>query len=197
MAYDFENFFRSAEPARDKYLSRLFALFSEQVVRIWCACPESQFDDLGRPTLYVPGLKQGHTIDFTLCNRVTGKTYVAELKCELEYDNYKYLRLTGPDQLLHHTSGAFTRFLEVAREPTALDVRCKGQPIAVDGAILIWGATEPDGRIAVKEKYGFADVLSLEAMASDLQAWVPNGWSEIAERHRGWTNELFDFLSGS
>ena len=48
------DFFRSAEPARDKYLSRLFGLFSEEVVRTWCACPEAAYLDLGRPTLRDP-----------------------------------------------------------------------------------------------------------------------------------------------
>jgi hypothetical protein len=192
--HDFETFFRTLEPARDKYLSRLFGLFSEQVVRIWCACPQSPYADLGRPTLYIPGIKRGHTIDFTLRNRDTGKKYVAELKCELEYENYKYLRLTHPGQLRHHTSIAFAKLLQVATNPTALDIRCKGQPISVDGAILVWGTSTSDGRNSVMAEYGFADVLSLEAMLADLQAWVPNGWSEIADRHRRWTNELFDFL---
>jgi len=152
---------------------------------------------LGRPTLYKPGFKYGHTIDFTLRDRVTRNTYVAELKCELEYANYKYLRLTGSDQLLHHTSVAFAKFLEIAKAPAALDVRCKGRPISVDGAILVWGASSPEGRCAVMAKYGFADVLSLEMMLADLQEWTPNGWAEFANRYRGWTNELFEFLRGA
>jgi len=46
-------------------------------------------------------------------------------------------------------------------------------------------------------KYGFADVLSLEMMLADLQEWTPNGWAEFANRYRGWTNELFEFLRGA
>ena len=197
MNVDFEYFFKTSEPTRDKYLSRLFALFSEQVVRAWCACPEAPYEDLGRPTLCTPGLNRGHTLDFTLRRKDTCRTYVAELKCELEFNSYRYLRLTGPDQLLHHKSVAFQKLLQVAECSTALDVRLKGLPLLVDGAILVWGAITEEGRNAVKEAHGFADVLSLEAMLVDLQSWAPDGWAGIVSRHHGWTNELFEFLAGT
>ena len=194
----FERFFRSPEPARDKYLSRLFALFAEQVVREWCAFPSTPYEDLGRPTLYDPGQTWGHTIDFTLRRRDSGRTYVAELKCELEYEGYRYLRLTGADQLRHHTSlVAFARFLRVASDPMAFDVRCKGRAEPVHGAILVWGAVAPEGRDAVMKEYAFADVLSVEAMLADLHAWAPVGWTELVSRHRCWTDGLFDFLAGT
>lgn len=82
----FEGFFHSDAPARDKFLSGLFGLFSEQVVRAWCAWPEAAYKDVGRPTLYRPGQTGGRTIDFALRRRTTGETYAAELKCEPEYD---------------------------------------------------------------------------------------------------------------
>ena len=100
-AVSFEDFFRSDRPVStvsfpspDKFLSRLFGLFSEDVVRHWCRCPEARYGDLGRPYLRFPTERYGHTLDFTLRDRQTGETFVAELKCELEYDNYRYLRLT-------------------------------------------------------------------------------------------------------
>lgn len=193
----FERFFRSSEPARDKYLSRLFALFGEQVVRAWCACPEAPYEDLGRPTLCDPGQTRGHTVDFTLQHRDSGRTYVAEMKCELEYDGYRYLRLTSTNQLRHHSSTAFDKFLRAASDPTALDVRRKGKPVWVDGAILVWGAVAPEGREAVMSEYGFADVLSAEAMLADLATWAPTGWTDLINRHRSWTDELFDLLAGT
>ena len=196
MSDAFDRFFRSAEPVRDKYLARLFALFAEQVVRAWCACPQAPYDDLGRPTLCDPGQRWGHTIDFTLRRRDSGRTYVAELKCELEYDGYRYLRLTGADQLRHHASAAFGKFLRVARDPTALDVRCKGHPQPVHGAILVRGAVAPEGRAAATREYAFADVLAVEAMLADLHAWAPAGWTEFVGRHRRWTDELIEFLAG-
>lgn len=196
MTKTFDSFFRSGVPARDKYLSRLFALFSEQIVRTWCACPEATYEDLGRPTLCEPGLRRGHTLDFTLRRRDSGLSYVAELKCELEYDDYRYLRLIEPNQLRHHTSAAFGKFLQVARNPTSSDIRRGGSPTEVDGAILIWGATTSEGCDAVIAEYGFADVLSVEAMVADLRSWAPPGWVALIKQYRGWTNELHDFLDG-
>jgi hypothetical protein len=109
MTVSFEEVFHSDEPARDKYLSRLFALFNEQIVRLWCARTETPYTDLGRPTLYFADPVRRYTLDFTLRNS-TGQTYVGELKCELEYDRYRYLRLTEPQQLYHHKSAAFAAF---------------------------------------------------------------------------------------
>lgn len=191
----FEAFFRTADSTRDKYLARLLGLFSERIVHVWCACPEAPYEDLGRPTIYEPGQPRGSTIDFTLRNRASGRVYVAELKCELEYEGYRYLRLTGADQVSHHTSTAFRRFLRVAQKPSECVVRCNGKPLSVDGAVLVWGAVAPAGREAAMAEYAFADVLSVESMISDLRRWQPANWKVFLERYRRWTIELFDFLA--
>lgn len=193
----FEGFFKSDQPARDKFLSRLFGLFSERVVSAWCACSEAAYEDLGRPTLYLPGETGGRTIDFTLRRRVGGQTYAAELKCELEFEGYRYLRLSDVDQLHHHAGEAFVRFLALARDPEAIHVRVGGKPVPVNGAILIWGATAPEGCVAVTAACGFSDVLSVENMLSDLARWRPEDWNSLVDRHRGWTTELFDMLASS
>ncbi|MBA2277203.1 MAG: hypothetical protein H0W06_05510 [Chloroflexia bacterium] len=46
-------------------------------------------------------------------------------------------------------------------------------------------------------KYGFADVLSLETMVADLQAWADPSWAELVDRYRRWSGELFDALGGN
>ena len=191
------NFFRSSEPLRDKYLSRLFGLFSEHVVRTWCASPQSTYEDQGRPTLYSASETRGHTLDFTLKHKESGQTLVAELKCELEYNSYKYLELNDPDQLRHHTSTAFAKFLQIAANPSSLEVRRGGNHQIVDGAILIWGAVSSNGRQAVMQTYGFVDILSLESMLIDLRTWKPDQWTEYVLDLRTWTGQLFDFLSSS
>ena len=76
----FGGFFKSPEPARDKYLSRLFGLFSEVVVRAWCAHPLAPYEDLGRPTLCAIAQTRRHTVDFTLRQRNSGRCYVRESK---------------------------------------------------------------------------------------------------------------------
>lgn len=189
----FETFFRSQDPTRDKFLARLFGLFCEEVVRDWCECTGAPYSNLGRPTV-VGSDGRGHTLDFTFQHRVTGRVYVAELKCELEFERYRYLRLTEAGQLRHHKGTAFQKLLAVAAAPSAAVVKVNQRPIRVDGAVLVWGATADSGREAVMKDYGFADVLSIEAMLRDLDAWAPVSWSERTRRLRHFSLELFDYL---
>jgi hypothetical protein len=190
-----EDVFRTPIPARDKFLSRLFGLFGEEVVHHWCAQDQARYEDLGRPTLWAPAASRGHTLDFTLRDRDSGRTYVAELKCELEYENYKYLRLVNTVQLrANKRSPAFAAFLEIARAPNAYAVRVAGREKPVDGAILVWGATTPEGRAAVIAERGFADVLSVEHMLHDLRAWEADSWSRRVDELRSWSDYLYDFL---
>jgi hypothetical protein len=53
----FPMLFRSSSSARDKFLSRLFGIFSEEIVRIWCRAPDAPYEDLGRPTIRYGGRK--------------------------------------------------------------------------------------------------------------------------------------------
>ena len=193
----FEEFFHSPEPDRDKFLSRLFGIFNEEVVRHWCGCSQASYEDLGRPTLRVPGERRGHTLDFTFRSRETGKVYVAELKCEIEFMGYRYMRLQNGDELRHHSGEAFRKLLLAAKDPKAVEVSVVGKPLAVDGAVLVWGAVTSGGRKAVMREYGFADVLSLEAILGNLRAWAPPAWLERIERLRRYSNELFGYLLGS
>lgn len=188
-----ESLFRSGDPKRDNFLSRIFGIFSEEVVRYWCANTRSKYVDLGRPTLHTADGKW-HTLDFTLRDQSTSKTYVAEMKCELAYDNYRYLRLTGTEQLEHHRGAAFVRFLETAHESHELIVKVGAKPIKSDGAILVWGATTPQGVDAVKLATNVIDVLSLEHMIEDLQRWQDAEWKTRTQQIRTWCDELFDFM---
>jgi len=156
----FEDSFHSDRPAHtasfpppDKFLSRLFGLFSEDVVRHWCRCPEAQYEDLGRPYLRLPTERYGHTLDFTLRDRKTSKTYVAEVKAELEYDNYRYLSLMDASQLTHHQGAVFGKLFDLATDRSCIPVTVGGKPMAVDGVVLIWGATTPEGCEAVRSTY--------------------------------------------
>lgn len=194
MTNQFAEFFRTKNSARDKFLSRLFSLFNEEVVRHWCRCSAAPFEDLGRPTLRAPGEARGHTLDFTLQHRETGKVFVAEMKCELEFENYRYLQLTEAWQLQHHRSTAFQKFLHLAKNAEAFETRVGGREVRVDGAIFIWGAVTPEGRSAVMAEYGFAYILSVEEMVNDLRRWKPAEWIERIGQLKYWSNELFDYL---
>lgn len=189
----FEHLFGSATPERDKSLSRLFGPFSEELVRHWCRLPGAVYEDLGMPTLQYLGRRS--TLDFTLRRRTSGQVFVAEMKCELEFDGYRYLRLTSSSQLEHHGQPAFQALLAVASAPHSVPVAVAGRLVTVDGAVLIWGATSPTGTKAVIERHGFADVLSVEAILADLGAASGGVWRARVAELRGWSDELFAHLA--
>lgn len=176
-------------------MSRVFGIFAEELVRIWADDSRCPYEDLGRPTLRTQGKASRSTLDFTLRHKATGKSYVAELKCEVEYRGYRYLVLSDVDQLDHHNKAAFLALLDAARNPDEQYVRLNGKDIQIDGAILIWGAATPEGRRAVMREKGFFDLLTMEAIISDLMSWRPEPYCQLVEDRRLWTNELFDALS--
>jgi hypothetical protein len=190
-----EEVFKTSVPARDNYLARLLAIFSEDVVRHWCDQPGARYENLGRPTLWPLDGSRYHTLDFTLRDRTAGRTYISELKCELAWENYRYLRLTGPEQLRHHTGAAFQAFLSLGQQPGNYEVRLAGKPISVDGAILVWGSTTPAGAATVKAEHGLSDVLSVEDMIRELSLWRTGSWERRIADLRGWSNALFDYLA--
>ncbi|MCY4499703.1 MAG: hypothetical protein OXC14_20775 [Rhodospirillaceae bacterium] len=143
-------------------------------------------------------------MDFTLRDKASKKTYVAEMKCEIEYDKFKYFVLTSAEQLDHHIRNkpSFRSFLRAACEPGAARVTVKrGRsvrlPVAVDGAILVWGAATPMGCSDVREKFTLADVLTVESMVDDLTRWNDEDYVAMLEDRRKWLNEMFDGLAAT
>ena len=197
MADTFVDFFRQRDrEGRDKFLSRLFGIFSEEVVRAWCTLPDAPYADEGRPTLRHSSGGKGYTLDFTLRDRASNQLYIAEMKCELEYEGYRYLQLTNPEQVRHHEKNgeAFRKFLEVAQHPNSIPVTINQRPVEVSGSVLIWGAATRQGAEAVCKAYGFHDLLTVEEMLPALQANPPAKWSRRIADLRTWSKELFDFL---
>ena len=196
MGKHFQSIFQQheADVARGKFLSRVFGIFSEDIVRLWAKDDRSPYEDLGRPTVKQNGVAKGYTLDFTLRHAETGKSYITELKCEIEYQNYRYLVLTETSQLEHHRKPAFIALLGVAKKKDEYTVVVNKEKIEVDGALLIWGAATDEGRETVRNSCGFADILTMADIINDLQKWKHKGFNKLIEDRRGWTNELFDQL---
>ena len=194
----FRNIFQvPPEAARGKFLARVFGIFSENIVRRWSASTGAPYENIGRPTVRFDDEATRSTLDFTLRNKASKKTYVAEMKCEIEYEKFKYFILTSPEQLDHHIRGkpAFRSFLRAAREPSAARVTVQGLPVAVDGAILVWGAATPMGCAGVREKFKLADVLTVESMVDHLTRSNDDKYVAMLEDRRKWLNEMFDGLA--
>lgn len=183
-----------AEAERATFLSRMFGIFSERIVSLWCDDERSPYEDIGRPTIKTSMIDRGHTLDFTLRDRRTGALYVAEMKCEIEYQNFRYFILMNADQLKHHQKPAFDVFLRSARPSEDLQVWVRKEKKLTAGAILIWGAVSPAGRMSAIEEFGLRAILSLDDMCRDLISWKCKRYEALLSERRAWSIQLFDGL---
>jgi hypothetical protein len=193
MSSQFQAIFRSeaCPVARGKFLSRVFGIFSEEIVSLWAKDTRAPYETLGRPTIKTNGDPRGHTLDFALRDRATRKVYVAEMKCEIEFQRYRYFVLERVEQLEHHGKPAFAALLKVAARSRDQTVYVGRKAIAADGAILIWGCATPEGRKAVIDAKGFHDVLTIEQICRDLSSWRHQGYVDLLAEHHKWCSELF------
>lgn len=200
MSRAFEVLFRAecgATAARAKFLSRVFGIFSEEIVRIWAGDARAPYEEVepgGRPTLKAAGATRGHTLDFLLRDRSTNQVFVVEMKCEIEYQDFKYFVLEDPKQLAHHTKDAFRAFLAAAGAGPRPSATLRGREIAYDGAILIWGAVTEEGRQAVRARTGLHDVLSVKTICADLATWRNPRYAQLLQDRLRWSREMFEGL---
>lgn len=187
-----------APAARSKFLSRVFGIFSESIVQIWAEDERAPYKNLGRPTLVRQSPVRSPTLDFLFECRRTGRRFVVEQKCEIEFNSFRYFTLTGPDQLRHHNKPAFAAFLAAASgsAPGSRDWKVGNQRMTVGGAILIWGAVTPDGRNAVIEETGLYDAIGLDRIIAECAEWRPNAYCRLVSERHQWCEELFGFLDG-
>ncbi|MDR2858090.1 MAG: hypothetical protein LBV50_09610 [Novosphingobium sp.] len=186
----------SVPAARGKFLSRVFGIFSESIVQIWAEDERAPYRNLGRPTLCATSPVRNPTLDFLFECRRTGRRFVAEQKCEIEFNGFRYFTLTGPHQLKHHNKPAFAAFLAAANGsvPAARDWKVGNQRVTVDGAVLVWGAVTPEGRAAVMEETGLHDVIGLDRIIAECAKWKPDAYCRLVNDRRRWCEELFAFL---
>ena len=186
--------FQQGPEEKGAYLSRIFGIFSEQIVRIWARDERSPYSVAERrPTLY--DLSKPYVLDFLFLQ--DGKTYVSEMKCEIQYQNYRYWTLTDATQLEHHRKKrAFQLFLDVARDPESVPVKA-GDSVAPDGAILVWGSVTLAGVQSVRQQFGFKDVISVEKCIRDLVEWGNLEHQELIADRRKWTDDLYRALVGT
>ncbi len=176
---------------RGKFLSRVFGIFSEEVVRIWCRDENSAYVDIGRPTIF-NSIGKYVTLDFSMKD-LNGRIFVSELKCEIEYQNYKYATLTSAEQLVHHKKEAFSLFCAAATEKVA--VKISGQNIESSGAILIWGDATEDGISGVKAMHGFHDILTISNMVRDLNRWKNQEFAGMLSERESWVADMCKSLN--
>ena len=192
---DFVSLFKQdeADRKRGKYLSRLFGIFSEDIVRIWAADEKCHYEDLGRPSIRFEG--ETYTLDFTFQHKQSKKVYIVEQKCEIEFQNYKYFILDKREQLFHHIKAkkAFVAFLEAAKK-NIISASISKQEMKIDGTILIWGAATPKGINDIKLEYEIDDIFTLEKIIDDLILWRNEDFYKFVRDRIVWSNEMLSGL---
>ena len=192
---DFVSLFKQdeADRKRGKYLSRLFGIFSEDIVRIWAADVNCHYKDLGRPSIRFEG--KTYTLDFTFQHKQSRKVYIVEQKCEIEFQNYKHFILDKKEQLFHHIKAkkAFVAFLEAAKKNIIFS-SISQQEIKIDGTILIWGAATPKGINDIKLEYKIDDIFTLEKIIDDLILWRNEDFYKFVRDRIVWSNEMLSGL---
>ena len=183
--------FRDGPAAKGSFLSRVFGILNEEIIRIWAMDPRSPYDIADRrPTLYDAG--RAYTLDFLFLR--DGNSFVSEMKCEVQYQNYRFWKLTEPSQLDHHKNKkAFELFLRLASDSSSVPVRA-GTDIRVDGTVLIWGSASSEGIDLVKGQFGFHDVLTVEKCISDLASWENERYLKLLNERQEWSSSLFNTL---
>ena len=201
---------------REKFLSRVFGIFSEDIVDIWGQNKKSSYENLGRPSLYTKDEKYlGTTLDFTFKDRKTNEIYIVEMKCEIQYQNFKYFYLRNEDELKkppegkgflehHRKKTAFGRFEKLGKNPENYpeefivkyfdkEEKRKHKVEKIAGIILIWGKVDQE-KIENKKIGYFHKILSVERMISDLIDWKDENFTCMIAEYQRWSNDMFDQL---
>ena len=192
----FIELFKTVQPSHGKFLARVFGIFNEEIVRIWCRDSRAPYKDLGRPTLRRKSETRGHALDFSFQDLKNGLIYIVEMKCWLEYQNYKYLSLTAPSFLdCFEGDPAFDKFLEVSKGNGICQVFIDSESVCISGGILIWGSVSESGRSALMKERRLHDVLSLENIISNLASWQNQEYKDFLNARASRMNELIKGLS--
>jgi len=176
---------------KQNFWSRLFGLFYEEIVPLWCTlegkekykpynlCTQVKIGDRDykkfRPSIYKSGRNKKHlykgTMDFLFVKETQGKKelFIVEQKTWIAYNNFKFIELNRGicKSIKDELSTLLKNF---CKNPRKYIVKYEGkkEEIEVKRAILIWPRVNEDDLKYCKKILNFADILSFEEMILDL-----------------------------
>ena len=177
---------------RDGFVARFFEVFNEKIAEIFFNSPFSEYESLGRPTIWLN--KKYYTLDFSLKNKITNEIFVCEMKCEMQYNNYKQLKLENIEQILTHRKEAFKYFLEIGKKNNTLIVKINKKEINVDGIIILWGKITDDLNELekMKNEFRFKEILSLEEMINTMIQNNYDTYLNFINERKIWVNSFLN-----
>jgi hypothetical protein len=200
----FEKGIHTSNDKRGRFISRIFGIFSEEIVHCWCKNPNSKYNCAnGRPTIYEKD--KHYTLDFTFIDKCE-QVYIVEMKSEIQYQNYKFLTLRNDPTFNFFKNHIKKRAFQLFLNPGDRPIKIKGKELEnIAGSILVWGRIEEKFNLEIfnhkMKKYihnyrPLSDVLSVENMINDLLSWEDENYKSLVEQYKNWSNELYDKLLG-
>jgi hypothetical protein len=175
-----------------KFLSRFFALFSEEITKIWANENRKKwkYKNLGRPTIYKTQNNQEKrsTLDFTFKNK-KGDIFVVEQKCWIQYQDFKFLNATAEDIMKELYGYIFIEYLDNVKNK-AYKVKVNQEIKNISGVILIWAKIDEDNRKKLMNEFKFADVISMENIIQELVNEDNQEYKELIRKYKKYVDDF-------
>ena len=190
---------QNQELTNANFKSRIFGIFSEEIVRIWLKNPKCKYDDLGRPTLYDLNIQKLAQLDFTLRNKKTKKLFIAEQKCFYGYRKGRMETISNSDVFIKNFESwskmkmkqtkAWECFVNFNQKKYHIKIN-KEEKI-IDGRILIWAKYDEAGKKRMLDDLKLNEIISIEEVIKDLIRWGDKDYIDFIQKKKKSIMELF------
>ena len=181
---ELQKIFKNADEKQNNLLTRVFGIFSEEIINCWLAYPDCEYKNLGRPSIYKKN-ERPSTLDFLFEKKKgtnKGALYIVEQKCLFSYNKGNLLCMTETN--LEHFekwstqkakySKAWKDFREIHSYLKNEDVVIKWKGSTpeltkkVVGNILIWGKWMDNTKHADPK---IDKIISMESIMNEMNEW--------------------------
>lgn len=182
------------------FLSRVFGIFREEIVKYWVDNDQCEYEDLGRPTIIKKSDGGKVTLDYTFKKGET--VFIVEQKNFYGYSNGRLAEISTSETFIEafeqwskskaKQTLAWDYFLNF--DPNNYIVQVNKQETLVDGRILIWADYTNEGKQMLMEKLNLKDIISVNEILNDLRKWGDKKYLEFITSREKWVMELFNGL---
>jgi len=174
------------------FFSRLFGLFYEKIVPIWCNINKEYEYIEGRPSLY--NLKNQYlhrTYDFVF--KKNEKLFLVEQKNWIAYENFKFLEINKNNlkKIKHHLDKD-EELNKFCSDPKNYIVKVNQEKKEIQGVIFIWPRVSINDLEYCKKELKVYDILSFEEMIKEIKH--EKAFIGLIEKYQNWCNDFFDRL---
>lgn len=187
------------------FLSRIFGVFSEEIVKIWCANDliNEGYKYIGKPHIKIKDKKRPLELDHLLYSEIKNEYYLVEQKSFHGYKNGKLASMEDTDIFLksfktwsrgkskNQKSKAWDIFINFVEHP--MEVNCNGNSYHDIKTLLIWSKGTPEGKRKFIDNSGIgvSEVLFLIDLKNALIQCEDQQYKALIDKKKKWIDELF------